>query len=343
MNVSLAPSMGKHSPFLVRTTLSLLESGGRPVVRNLERIVWPAAKLIGVRPLFTGSYANEDGPVDFEVVRVDQAGAAQPEADLPVRLFREDRQYYWRFDDQRGWNSGFSESDELVATQTVSVQAGARGKLRVPVRYGRYRLEIDDPESHQTLKYRFYAGWSFQQDEQAGVRPDRVALELDKPAYNEGDTITVKVKAPHDGTALITLEGDRTLWVKRTEVSAGGTTISVPLDKSWAHPDTRARSAVHPARAQRPAPRALDGGSGPCASRDDRACAPEGPRGRRPPCGRDALGGRCGDLEHHELPESGSLRRVLRQDALCDGSARRLRTPDREVCRPEGQAALWWR
>ncbi len=237
VNVSLAPSMGKHSPFLVRTTLSLLESGGRPVVRNLERIVWPAAKLIGVRPLFTGSYANEDGPVDFEVVRVDQAGAAQPEADLPVRLFREDRQYYWRFDDQRGWNSGFSESDELVATQTVSVQAGARGKLRVPVRYGRYRLEIDDPESHQTLKYRFYAGWSFQQDEQAGVRPDRVALELDKPAYNEGDTITVKVKAPHDGTALITLEGDRTLWVKRTEVSAGGTTISVPLDKSWARHD----------------------------------------------------------------------------------------------------------
>ncbi|MGH8816843.1 MAG: MG2 domain-containing protein, partial [Achromobacter pestifer] len=39
---------GTHSPMKIRVSASLLESGGRPVVRSIERSVWPADKLIGV-------------------------------------------------------------------------------------------------------------------------------------------------------------------------------------------------------------------------------------------------------------------------------------------------------
>jgi uncharacterized protein YfaS (alpha-2-macroglobulin family) len=88
-----------------------------------------------------------------------------------VRLFRENRNYYWRFDDQRGWHSGFTETDELVATTQVSVPAGGRGKLSLPVKYGRYRVEVFDPETGQTTRFRFYAGWSAKDDEAQGVRP----------------------------------------------------------------------------------------------------------------------------------------------------------------------------
>jgi uncharacterized protein YfaS (alpha-2-macroglobulin family) len=66
----------------------------------------------------------------------------------------------------------------------VSVPAGGRGKLSLPVKYGRYRVEILDPETRQTMRFRFYAGWSAKDDETQGVRPDRVALKLDKPAYS---------------------------------------------------------------------------------------------------------------------------------------------------------------
>jgi uncharacterized protein YfaS (alpha-2-macroglobulin family) len=236
-SVDLAPVKDKHSAYLVRSTVSLLESGGRPVIRNLDRTVWPAEQLIGIRPLFQGDYATEDSPADFEVVRVDQKGNLLAEAGLPVKLYREDRNYYWRFDDQRGWNSGFTESDELVATQTVSLTAGQRAKLRVPVRYGRYRVEIFDPASNQTLVYRFYAGWSARDDESAGVRPDRVALKLDKAAYKPGDTVHVEMKPPHAGEVLLTVEGDRTLWVKRSHVGDDGGSFDIPLDKSWARED----------------------------------------------------------------------------------------------------------
>ncbi|WP_300453740.1 alpha-2-macroglobulin [Accumulibacter sp.] len=237
LDVNLEAVVKRRSPFTVRTTLSLLESGGRPVVRNIERVWWPAPVLVGVRPLFVGAYAREGAPADFEVVRADAGATLKAGTALPVRLFRENRNYYWRFDDQRGWNSGFTETDELVSTTQVSIPAGGRGKLTVPVKYGRYRIEILDPETRQTMRFRFYAGWSAKDDETQGVRPDRVALKLDKPAYADGDTARLTITPPHAGEALVTVEGDRALWVRRLTIGADGTTIDIPLDKSWQRHD----------------------------------------------------------------------------------------------------------
>ena len=87
-----------------------------------------------------------------------------------MRVIREERQYYWRFDDQRGWHSGYTESEELIETGAVALKE--RTKIKVPVRWGRYRIEIHDPEHKQTLRYRFYAGWGAQDAESLGNRPD---------------------------------------------------------------------------------------------------------------------------------------------------------------------------
>ncbi|MFZ6655098.1 MG2 domain-containing protein [Undibacterium sp. TJN19] len=244
VDVDLSPVAKRRSPFTVRTTLSLLESGGRPVVRSLERVVWPAPVLIGLRPLFTGEYAPEGSPVEFEVIRADKDGKLQASPTLPVRLFREDRNYYWRFEDQRGWQSGFTETDELVETAAVAVPATGRGKLRLPVRYGRYRLEVLDPDTKQQAVYRFYVGWSARSDETQGVRLDKVAMKLDKPGYKDGDTVHLTITPPHKGEALITVEGDRTLWVKRLSVGADATSIDIPLNKDWKRHDLYVSAVV---------------------------------------------------------------------------------------------------
>lgn len=244
LDVDLEPAQGKRSPYTVRTTLSLLESGGRPVVRNFERVIWPAPVLVGVRPLFTGDYAREGSLAQFEVVRADADAKLAAGNALPIRLFRENRDYYWRFDDQRGWHSGFTETDELVHTGSVSIPAGARGKLGVPVKYGRYRLEITDPETRVVTKYRFYAGWSARGDETQGVRPDRVALKLDKPAYKDGETAKLTITPPHAGEALVTVEADQTLWSKRVNVGIDGSTIDIPLDAAWKRHDLYVTVAV---------------------------------------------------------------------------------------------------
>jgi len=237
LDVDLAPAKGKRSPYTVRTTLSLLETGGRPVVRNFERVIWPAPVLVGVRPLFTGDYAREGSLAQFEVIRANADAKLSPSKGLAVRMFRENRDYYWRFDDQRGWHSGFTESDELVDTSSVAIPDGGRGKLSLPVKYGRYRLEITDPDTQHITKFHFYAGWSAHGDETQGIRPDRVALKFDKPSYQDGDTATLTITPPHDGEALITVEGEQTLWVKRSTVSQTGTSIDIPVDKAWKRHD----------------------------------------------------------------------------------------------------------
>jgi len=237
ITIDLSPVATNTSPFTVRATLSLLESGGRPVVRSIERVIWPASTLIGVRPLFVGDYAREGSRVEFEVLRSDRDGNLKAGTSMPVRLFRENRDYYWRFDDQRGWHSGFTETDELVETSSVIVPAAGRGKLLVPVQYGRYRLEILDPETTQSLRYRFYAGWSARSDETQGVRPDRVALKLDKAAYREGETARLTITPPHQGEALITVDGTRTLWIRRLSIAAETVTVDIPINREWSRHD----------------------------------------------------------------------------------------------------------
>ncbi len=237
VDVDLEAVVERRSPFTVRATLSLLESGGRPVIRSIERVFWPAPVLVGLRPMFVGAYARENAPAEFEVVRANAEAVLQAGTALPVRLFREDRQYYWRFDDQRGWHSGFSEGNELIATTQVSVPAGGRGRLSLPVKYGRYRVEVFDPETGQTTRFRFYAGWSAKDDETQGVRPDRVALKLDKPAYKAGDTARLTITPPHAGEALITVEGERGLWARRLTIGADGGTIAIPIDEAWQRHD----------------------------------------------------------------------------------------------------------
>lgn len=229
------------SPMRVRGSFSLLESGGRPVVRSIERTVWPAPVLVGVRPLFDRDVARENAQAGFELVRVDTQGRPQP-AQVTLRLVREERHYHWRYDDQKGWHSGYTESQEVVDTREVSV--AARTPVAFQVGWGRYRLDAQDRQTGLTLRYRFYAGWNAQDAEEIGQRPDRVQLQLAQAPLKPGDKAQLKIVPPHDGHALVTIESDRLLWSKRIEVSTKGATLAVPLDRQWARHDLYATVTV---------------------------------------------------------------------------------------------------
>src|SRR3546814_8113652 len=99
-------------------------------------------------------------PAAFEVVRVDAAGKVAPLPEAQLRLYRENRRYYWRYDDQRGWNSGYTDTEELVESRVIALPD--RTSLSLPVGWGRYRLEIADrseehTSEHQSLMRTAYA------------------------------------------------------------------------------------------------------------------------------------------------------------------------------------------
>jgi hypothetical protein len=232
----------RSSPMKLRAVFSLLESGGRPVVRSVERSWWPTNALVGVRPLFERDVAQENSLARFELVRVNTAGKLVPAKGLQVRLVREDRQWYWRYDDQRGWHSGYTEGEELVDARSLDISA--RTTLSLPVTYGRYRLEVLDPTTRQTARYRFYAGWNAQDADDMGNRPDRVGLKLEGAPYQPGDQARITLTPPHDGVALVTVEGDRVLYQKRVKVRASGTTIEIPVDPTWNRHDLYVAAVV---------------------------------------------------------------------------------------------------
>jgi len=231
-----------HSPMRVKASLSLLESGGRPVVRSIERDVWPAPALIGVRPQFSGNVTGEGSLAQFEFIRVDTEGKVKPLPEAKLRLYREERQYYWRYDDNRGWHGGYTETEELTETATLNLTERAR--IGLPVRWGRYRLEVTDPEHGQTMRYRFYAGWDAQDAEAMGNRPDRVQLKVEQTPLKQGEPVKLTITPPHDGEALITVEGQGLLWTGRESVKATGTQIEIPFGKDWNRHDLYVSVAV---------------------------------------------------------------------------------------------------
>ncbi|OZI74471.1 alpha-2-macroglobulin family protein [Bordetella genomosp. 12] len=241
--ISVDPQVADtHSPMKVRLSVSLLESGGRPVVRSIERNVWPADTLIGVRPLFDRDVTREGAPAGFEVIRVNAEGKPQAVTGAQVRLYREERQYYWRFDDQRGWNSGYTETEELADSRVMDI--AGRAALTLDVKWGRYRLEISDPQTGQVARYRFYAGWNAQDADAVGNRPDRVQLQMQGLPAQPGDKVRMTVVPPHDGQALITVEGDRMLWSQWLPVKATGTEVEIPVNADWKRHDLYVSATV---------------------------------------------------------------------------------------------------
>jgi len=216
---------------------SVFETGGRAVSRNLQRTIWPADALVGVRPLFDladGSPPNDSA--GFEVVRADAAGNLLGAQALAVKLVRERRDYTWTWVDNQGWRSDFVANTETVEERTLTVAAGSRARIDAPVEWGVYRLEITDPETGLTMRLPFQSGWGWDDNRGEEARPDKVKVALDQPAYAEGATLRATLTPPHEGPALVVLEGDGLLW--HTTVNArAGTVVEVPLDPSWKRHD----------------------------------------------------------------------------------------------------------
>ncbi len=234
------------SPMAVKVAASLYEFGGRPVTRSIERTVWPADALVGIRPLFDPDKAASDTRLEFELVKADPDGHRLAGRSLAVRLVREDRDYYWEYADDRGWVSRYSEVSYPVYEDTLSLAAGGTVKMGADVKYGQYRLEVQDPDTGLTSKFRFHAGYWYVagEEQKPTAKPDRVELRLDKAAYRPGEVAKVTVVPPNAGDALVTVESDHLLWSTRRAVEAKGALFEIPIASDWNRHDLYVSAVV---------------------------------------------------------------------------------------------------
>ncbi|MEY4982980.1 MAG: hypothetical protein RIR62_1246 [Pseudomonadota bacterium] len=219
-------------PLEARLTVRVAEGSGRPVERQVTRLLAPSAPMVGIRPLFDG-VAPENGEARFALAGVGTDGQPAPMAvTWEVTRVQTDWQWY-QLDGNWMWEPVTTRS--RVAEGEVTLEAG-RAEIAAPVQWGEYELVVRRSdgaaaESPAESSVAFAAGWYAP----AGLAetPDMLEASLDKPAYAAGETATLRIVPRAAGTALVTVMSNRVIEMKTVEVTAGETLIPLTVTDDW--------------------------------------------------------------------------------------------------------------
>lgn len=235
--LALPEEVKSNAPVSIIVQGSVYETGGRTVSRSLKRTLWPAANLIGVRPLFDAADgAASENTAGFELIRSNVAGQLST-TPVTVNLVREIRDYHWNYTDNGGWGYDFTSRYQVVQTLSSQTVVNGRAKIAVDVEWGDYRLEVTDKQTGLITRYPFYAGWRWD-DQNRGLdaRPDKVKVALDKTAYKVGDKVKVTITPPHEGPGVLIVESDHLLHTQNIDAKPGSS-FEILVTKEWQRHD----------------------------------------------------------------------------------------------------------
>jgi len=231
-------------PLEVAYRVSLAEPGGRAVNRSRTQYGWPAgSQWPALKADFVADRVEGGKPLPFQILNLDEQG--QPVAGaVKVRLINEYRDYYWHYADGEGWKYEFNSQPYLEQEQTLQLDGKGPTPLTLPLAAGWYRLEVENSQGHQSslrVEIGSYA-WGGGGEQ---ARPDKIAITLDKRAYQAGDKAKVTLVAPRPGKGLLMVEdGDGLRWWQRIELKgAGGDAkdargeFEIPVSPEWQRHD----------------------------------------------------------------------------------------------------------
>ncbi|WP_421326949.1 alpha-2-macroglobulin family protein [Aeromonas veronii] len=224
--------------------VSLAEPGGRAVNRSRTQYGWPAgSQWPALKADFVADRVEGGKPLPFQILNLDDKG--QPVAGaVKVRLINEYRDYYWHYADGEGWKYEFNSQPYLEQEQTLQLDGKGPTPLTLQLAAGWYRLEVENSQGHQSslrVEIGSYA-WGGGGEQ---ARPDKIAITLDKRAYQAGDKAKVTLVAPRPGKGLLMVEdGDGLRWWQRIELKgAGGDAkdargeFEIPVSPEWQRHD----------------------------------------------------------------------------------------------------------
>lgn len=231
-------------PLEVAYRVSLSEPGGRAVNRSRTQYGWPAgSQWPALKADFVADRVEGGKPLPFQILNLDDKG--QPVAGaVKVRLINEYRDYYWHYADGEGWKYEFNSQPYLEQEQTLQLDGKGPTPLTLQLAAGWYRLEVENSQGHQSslrVEIGSYA-WGGGGEQ---ARPDKIAITLDKRAYQAGDKAKVTLVAPRPGKGLLLVEdGDGLRWWQRIELKGTGSDakdargeFEIPVSPEWQRHD----------------------------------------------------------------------------------------------------------
>ncbi|HXW42383.1 MAG TPA: alpha-2-macroglobulin [Xanthobacteraceae bacterium] len=217
-------------PLEAEITVRMAEPGGRAVERSLTLPVAASGNMIGVKPLFSGRSLGDGANANFDVVLVGPDNTAIAQRGLTYELLRIDTHYQF-YKRDGSWNYEPVKTTTRVADGTVDVTMDRSARISLPVKFGRYRLQVStgDPNGPMT-SVAFDAGWYVEANADT---PDMLEVALDKGEYRPGDTMTLAVTARDAGKLTVNVIGDKLLASQTADVKPGVAEIKVPVGRDW--------------------------------------------------------------------------------------------------------------
>jgi len=217
-------------PLEATVTVSMAENGGRAVERSLTLPVVADSAMIGVKPALSGRSLADGANADFDVVLVAPDGKLMPKKGLRYSLLKVETSYQW-YRQNGQWDFEPVKRTEKIADGTLDIAADKPAQLSLPVKWGRYRLDVSVPEANGALtSLSFDAGFYA---ESSADTPDLLEVALDKADYKPGDTMNVAVTAPAAGKLTLNVFTDRLVASVTQDVKAGAVNSKLAVGKDW--------------------------------------------------------------------------------------------------------------
>jgi uncharacterized protein YfaS (alpha-2-macroglobulin family) len=217
-------------PLTANVAVRMAEAGGRAVERTVSLPVTAVGDMIGIKPNFSGRSLGDGENASFDVVFVAPDGKPIARKALRYELLRIETRYQW-YRQNGQWEFEPVKSTTRVADGTVDYSGDTPAKLSLPVRWGRYRLEVSTGEPDGPLtSLQFDAGFYA---ESSADTPDLLEIALDKPGYKAGDTMTVSATARTDGDLTLNVFADRLVLSQTQAVKAGAVTVPLTVGADW--------------------------------------------------------------------------------------------------------------
>ncbi|MCC5867794.1 MAG: alpha-2-macroglobulin family protein, partial [Gammaproteobacteria bacterium] len=218
-------------PQRLRTTVSVLEPGGRAVDSQIDIPYRPRAFYVGLQDEFADGRGEINAPVRYRVIAVDALGVEQT-AELDWRLLRNDWTYDWYRSEGGEWR--WRRSRRVVPIEEGRVAVAADGSTHIETRaldWGDYTLIVADG-SESLASSGFWVGWGARPED--GIEaPDRVRVSAPASAPRVGERAELTILAPYAGVAEIVVATDRVLETRTIDVPEAGVQVSLPVTRDW--------------------------------------------------------------------------------------------------------------
>jgi len=215
-------------PVELRATIRVAEGSGRPVERQITKLLAPSSPMIGVKPMFE-DVAQEGSEARFSLIGIgpDLKPMAM-KAHYTVNRINTEYQWY-----QQGgnWNWEPVTSRQKASDGEVAL-TGQPVEIAVPVEWGEYEILVEGQDGVQAAtSATFYAGWYGGAD--ASATPDMLEVALDQPAYKPGEIAKLRIVPRAAGTAMITVMSNRLIRWHGVLVREGENQIELPVTDEW--------------------------------------------------------------------------------------------------------------